>query len=101
MTSLLSELDLGMWKLSAPEGKIEAIINVVEIFVCLCLSYNYIPLCSRQLRSGKRGTVLFAYMFLTIIVNLAELLFVTFMSIMLLLPLFNISIIVIVFAVRV
>ena len=40
----------------APEGKIEAIINV-EIFVCLCLSCNYIRL--RQVRSGRRGPFLF------------------------------------------
>ena len=56
-------------------------------------------MCSRQVRSGKRGPVLFAYLLLTVIVNLSEFLFVTFMSIILLLPLFNISIIVIVFAV--
>ena len=98
MPSLPSESDFGMWKPSAPEGKIDAIINV-KVFVCLCLSCSYIHLCSRQVRSGKRGPVLFAYLLLTVIVNLSEFLFVAFMSIILLLPLFNISIIVIVFAV--
>ena len=49
-------IGVGPW-IIAPEGKIEAIINVVEIFVCLCLSCNYIRL--RQVRSGRRGPFLF------------------------------------------